>query len=241
MKLFLIFLIMLTEANLYASNRVRYIEVQNDQIVKVQVSLGIATIIQVPDRPSNIVVGDQGSFKIEYLDQAITIKPLRLGAKSNLYIYTDWKRYNIELISGPENVADYLVYLKTPSRKLIKSNPDKGVKVRWISLEKEIQNGSFTLKLKRLGKTTTNVYLVEFELRSYQKEKFKPEWIWLTQKTVTKPIQGLVLSSVDITPNLAASGLLSFKRSDLNQKLPITIEIRRKKTTSLNLTFKDWK
>jgi hypothetical protein len=45
-----------------ANQRVRRVAVQGDQIVTVKTSLGIATIIQVPDRPNSVVVGDQDSF-----------------------------------------------------------------------------------------------------------------------------------------------------------------------------------
>ena len=86
--------------------RVRKVPVSGDQIVTVKTAIGIATIIQVPDRPNSVVVGDQESFKVEYLDQAITIKPLHSGAKSNLYVYTDWKRYNVQLTTGSEAIAD---------------------------------------------------------------------------------------------------------------------------------------
>ena len=79
----------------HAGQRVRHVAVQGDEIITVRTSIGIATIIQVPDRPNSVVVGDQESFKVEYLDQAITIKPLSQGVKSNLYVYTDWKRYNV--------------------------------------------------------------------------------------------------------------------------------------------------
>lgn len=89
---------------LCADPRVRRVQVQGDRIVTIRTAIGIATIIQVPDSPNSVVVGDQSTFKVEYLDRAITIKPLTFGAKSNLYVYTDWKRYNVQLISGSEAV-----------------------------------------------------------------------------------------------------------------------------------------
>lgn len=83
------FAVTLLALNASASERVRRVPILGDQIVTVRTSIGIATIIQVPDRPNSVVVGDQDAFKVEYLDQAITIKPLSSRAKSNLYIYTD--------------------------------------------------------------------------------------------------------------------------------------------------------
>lgn len=145
-----------------ADARVRRVDVIGDQIVTVRTALGIATIIQVPDRPNSVVVGDQDSFKVEYLDQAITIKPLSGGAKSNLYVYTDWKRYNVQLISGSEIVADYVVYLETP-----KDNPkedtriEKGSSIVWTILKKSIKNDNLRLEINRLGRTKDGVLLVQ--------------------------------------------------------------------------------
>ena len=108
-----IFLFFISFETFAAPSRVKRVPVLPDQIVTVKTALGIATIIQVPDRPNSLVVGDNEAFKVEYLDQAITIKPLHGGAKSNLYIYTDYRRFNVQLITGVEAAADYVVYLDT--------------------------------------------------------------------------------------------------------------------------------
>ncbi|KAJ8134321.1 hypothetical protein OY671_012466, partial [Metschnikowia pulcherrima] len=71
----------------------------------------------VPAPPTSLVVGDSSAFKVEYLDQAITIKPSRANAKSNLYVYTDWRRFNVQLVTGGEGAADYVVYLEEPIPK----------------------------------------------------------------------------------------------------------------------------
>jgi len=132
--IFLIFFVFVS-FNAMSSQRVRKVEVNGDQIVTVRTSIGIATIIQVPDRPNSVVVGDQDSFKVEYLDQAITIKPLTSGAKSNLYVYTDWKRFNVELISGAQASADYVVYLTLPALKK-KADPP----IMWKSYRNSLKN-----------------------------------------------------------------------------------------------------
>ena len=58
-----------------ADAHVRRVAVQPDQIVTVRTAIGIATIIQVPDSPNSVVVGDQSAFKVEYLDRAIALTP----------------------------------------------------------------------------------------------------------------------------------------------------------------------
>jgi hypothetical protein len=215
-----------------AGERVRRVPVQGDQIVTVRTSLGIATIIQVPDRPNSVVCGDQDAFKVEYLDQAITIKPISSGAKSNLYIYTDWKRYNVELISGSETVADYVVYLDNPKRM---STPKKDSGIMWTSFKNLLRNDSLQLDVKRVGRTKDGILLIEFDVSSKKKEVFKPEWLWLTQNNVTKPIHNLFLSTLEVSPQRTLSGVMQLREIDLNTSEPMRLELRRIKLSYLTI------
>ncbi len=217
-----------------ANQRVRRVAVQGDQIVTVKTSLGIATIIQVPDRPNSVVVGDQDSFKVEYLDQAITIKPLSGGAKSNLYIYTDWRRFNVALISGSEAIADYVVYLDIPKEKpQTTSNKDSGIK--WTDLKNSLKSDTLSLSIKRVGRTKEGILLVEFLVSSTVKEVFKPEWLWLTQSGETRPIHNLFMSALEVTSLRPISGVLQMREIDLNVNDPVRVELRRKRTSYLTI------
>lgn len=209
--------------------RVRTVEVKKDQIVHVKTALGVATIIQVPDRPSSLVVGDQNAFKVEYLDQAITIKPLHGGARSNLYIYTDYRRFNVQLVTTSEPAADYVVYLASPIEK--PKTPTSG----WRSYRNILKNESLTLETKRLANALDGTLLIEFEVRSSIKEKFNPEWLWLTQNGKPKPIQGLALSAQDVSTGRPIKGVIQILRKDVSTDENLRIELRRKKTSYLTI------
>jgi len=209
--------------------RVRTVEVKKDQIVHVKTALGVATIIQVPDRPNSLVVGDQNAFKVEYLDQAITIKPLHGGARSNLYIYTDYRRFNVQLVTTSEATADYVVYLASPTEK--PKTPTSG----WRSYKNVLKNESLTLETKRLSNALDGTLLIEFEVRSSIKEKFNPEWLWLTQNGKPKPIQGLALSAQDVSGGRPIKGVIQILRKDVSTHENLRIELRRKKTSYLTI------
>lgn len=213
----------------FALARVRKVEVKQDQIVAVRTAIGIATIIQVPDRPNSVVVGDQSAFKVEYLDQAITIKPLHSGGKSNLYVYTDYRRYNVQLLTGPEAAADYVVYLQDPKQKVAKSG------LIWNSLNNRLKNDSLNFHVLRAAKSKNGILLIEFKLQSTKKEELRPEWIWLTQGGVSKPIHGLFLTGLDLRPNETVTGVMQILKSDVSESLPMRIELRRKKTSYLTI------
>lgn len=225
------FFLLLFSVPAFADGKVRKIALSVDQIATVRTALGIATIVQVPDRPNSVVVGDQDAFKVEYLDQAITIKPLRPGAKSNLYIYTEWRRFNVELVTGGEAAADYVVYLESPqSAKQEKS------RTRWMPFKNSLTNESLKLAIERVGKGPDGLLLVDFRIESKKKsEEFKPEWLWITQEGETRPIQNLVLSGLKIGSNSVVRGLIHVLLSDVDAGLPIRLELRRKRLSYLTL------
>src|SRR5690348_14383823 len=96
----LILIALIPAVALGEGHRVRKVYLKRDDIALVRTAVGIATLIQVPDRPTSVVLGDTNAFKVEYLENAITLKPLSRSAKSNLYIYTDARRFNVSLITS---------------------------------------------------------------------------------------------------------------------------------------------
>lgn len=227
----IIWLILLAPTLGLAGERVRHVECFKDQIVTVRTALGIATIIQVPDRPNSVVVGDQDKFKVEYLDQAITIKPLQSGAKSNLYVYTDYRRYNVQLVTGSEPVADYVVYLENQKTK----TKEKSSSLTWINYVRSMKNEELIFETKRLGRTSESVLLIESQIIALRKTELKPEWIWLVQNSTVRPIQNLFLSTTNLNTGEKAQGTIQIQWKDIDPTKPMRIELRRKKTSNLNL------
>jgi hypothetical protein len=211
------------------ASRVRTVEVDADQIVTIKTAIGVATIIQVPDRPTSLVAGDSEAFKIEYLDQAITVKPLRSNAKSNLYIYTDWKRFNVQLVTSQESAADYIVYLKSRSKKV----PTSDV-ISWRSVDLNSHGDDLNLRIKRIGSLKSEYVFIEFQL-SGKHGDVDPKWFWLTQKGKSRPVHRLALSSLSLNQDGHLDGLLQIRLKDISKSDGVAIEIRRKKTSTLNI------
>lgn len=221
-----------------ADSRISHIASKPDQIVAIRTALGFATIIQVPDRPNSVVVGDQDKFKVEYLEHAITIKPLQFGAKSNLYVYTDYRRYNVQLVTGPESVADYVVYLEHEKPK-VKSKQNS---LRWLNYVRLMKNEEFIFQTKRIAKTTEGILLIEFDVTALKRADFKPEWLWVTQDSKVRPIQNLFLSSLKIEVRKSSIGTMQILLKDLDPNRPLKIELRRKNTTAIALPKENqWK
>jgi len=219
-------------AEVMNGHQVRKLYLKRDDIALVRTAVGIATIIQVPDHPTSVVVGDLNAFKVEYLDAAITIKPLNASAKSNLYIYTEARRFNVSLVTVAQGAADFIVYLE-PERKVLAPQPKSQVE-RWRGFRTEKTNGSLKMKIRRLG-VVADYLAVEFSLSSDKEMKFGPDWIWITQGGKSVPIQGLNLSAVKIHPGKEVLGGLMVRREDLLNHGPLVIEVRSSVPISIKL------
>lgn len=230
MKTILAILVFLSSQIAIAQGRVRKVAVTNDQIVTVQTAIGIATLIQLPERPNSVVLGDQDSFKVEYLDKAITVKPLHSQARSNLYLYTDWKRYNVQLVTGTQNAADYVVYLDNKREEPVSASP-----LRWKSFRGKITSTPFTLETKRATSTNDGSVLLEFNVSAIADQQFRPEWIWITQSGRVRPINQLFLSHGNAARDRPIHGVLQLLERDFDRREPIRLEVRRARTHFLTI------
>ena len=232
----LVLILSLITGSIFADARVRRVSVVKDQIVTVKTALGVATIIQVPDKPNSVVVGDMNAFKVEYLDTAITIKPLTTHAKSNLYIYTDYRRFNVQLVSGSEAAADYVVYLENPKSKLTeKKAPEQKEGIHWLKYPRVMTLDGLTFRVNKIGQNSDGLLLIDFTIKGVSSEKIEPSWFWLTQGGVGHTIHGLILSALTVTPKNQVNGMIEVLRSDLSENEPMRIEMRRKKLAFLTI------
>jgi hypothetical protein len=199
--------------------RVRKLHLKRDEIAQVKTAVGIATLIQVPDRPTSVVLGDTNAFKVEYLENAITIKPLSHSSKSNLYIYTEGRRFNVSLVTLPIPSADYIVYLEP---EVTQVDPKRE---KWRDYRAEKRNHDLTVSVTRIGKSD-DFLMIAFQISALKSTTLKPDWIWVTQGGRTVAIQDLNLSGVNVTERNPISGFISIKVSDLKGVSPITFEMR---------------
>lgn len=221
-----------------AANPARRVIVKKDEVVTVKTALGIATIIQVPDQPTSVVLGDSAAFKVEYLDQAITIKPLHRNATSNLYIHTNYDRYSVKLVTGAQAVADYVVYLSPYSVPNPKTDQAANKTLRWktIGVSKKTSIGQITLL--RIAKTSSAI-LIEMEISPDKNRRLDPGVFWLKQGFENRPIQDLLLSSLDAKKSQPVIVTLIVRKADLKQNFPAVVEVKSGSTTTFTLT-KEW-
>lgn len=211
-----------------ASAHVRNVMAGADDILTIRAALGIATIIQVPETIQSAIIGDSSGFKVEYLDKAVTIKPLRWGVKTNLYLNTEKRRYNLRLVTLSQNIADYVVYVKHPEAK-----PTS----RWTPVARFAEGSGLKFTVARVGFSNQGFILLDAKLTTSSGESLtlKPEEFLIIQNGSSKVINGLFLSDLKLSKAKPVLVGISLARSDLVEKKPLTIEIRGKQKISLTL------
>ncbi|OYZ24196.1 MAG: hypothetical protein B7Y39_01875 [Bdellovibrio sp. 28-41-41] len=210
--------------------QVRKVTVNIDEILTVKAALGIATIIQLPDTIQSAIIGDQSGFKIEYLDRAVTIKPLRMGIKTNLYLVTDKRRYNVRLVTLSQGVADYIVY--------IKNSEQAATLTKWLKVGVSQQSGDLKLTIDRIGNSREGFILIDAKLSSETIKiiSIKPSEIEIIQDGKSKVINGLFLSDLKVVKGKAILIGISLTKSDLIPKRPLTVILKSQRTLSITLS-----
>lgn len=216
--------------------QIRKTQVKEDDILTVKTALGIATILQLPETIQSAIIGDQSGFKIEYLEKAVTIKPLRFGAKTNLYLVTGSRRFNVRLVSGSQEQADYVVYLKKPELP----KPE----TKWHKVARSAAQRSLKLSVVRIGFTPNGFILVDALLTTSQSKSMaiKPESVWVKQVGGSRVMNSLFMSDARVEKSKPLRLGISLAKSDLISGKPITIELSAEESVSLQLTEADlWK
>ena len=213
-----------------AHAQVRKVTVKSDDILTVKTALGIATIIQLPETIGSAIIGDQSGFKVEYLDRAVTIKPLRWGVKTNLYLVTEKRRYNIRLLTLQQSSADYIVYVKAP-------DPAQTT-TKWFNLGKSEEIDGTKLTIRKIGFSESGFILIDatLSLKSSKDLVLKPEAVWIKQGLDSKVINGLFLSTTKLSREKPILIGISLARSDLKSKKPVTVELQLEKKISVTLS-----
>ncbi|MBL7545110.1 MAG: TrbG/VirB9 family P-type conjugative transfer protein [Bdellovibrionaceae bacterium] len=201
---------------------IKTISPKNDEIILVKTSLAIATMIQFPDSTSVQlpIIGDQSAFRIETIDKGITIKPLRYGAKTNLYLFTDKKRYNFRLITEGQDQADYILYIKSSE------NTDS---LTWKVIEKSVSSKELKLTLHKVAATKDNKILLDLSLIALNLDtKVSPENIWIYQDKDSKLISSLFLSDKTTTVRKPIQIGIALSKNDLKEGKSLQLTLKMK-------------
>lgn len=207
---------------------VKEMKLKPTDIGVINTSVGYSTVIQLSQKPLNVVLGDQSAFRIEYINDSVTIKPLRAGAKSNIFIFTENDRFNLTVKSGPAGSVDYVIHLRR-----VFPVPQKVIKLN----RSQIING---LKFNFIKATEKDSELfLDFSISNLRKKSIylKPETFRFVADNFSRPIRSIYLDNQSINPGSTAFGTLLVPATNLNQ-VSVWFVLNDEKPMTFNLKNK---
>lgn len=90
---------------------VRKVKLDQNSVARIYVTPGRSTILSFPSRPSKVILGNQGVFAIEYVENDIAIAALSARSQSDLFVYLEGRRFAFDLVVSP-NLNDTIVLVR---------------------------------------------------------------------------------------------------------------------------------
>jgi hypothetical protein len=85
------------------------LHLSDDMVAPVRISLS-GTVLSFPVKPTKVILGNKGSFGIDYVENDLAITPLGAASRSHLFVYLYGRRFSFDLsVSGQDGSSVILV------------------------------------------------------------------------------------------------------------------------------------
>lgn len=78
---------------------VRTVKLDQTSVARVYVAPGRSTILSFPSKPAKVILGNQGVFAVEYVENDLAIAALSGHSHSDLFVYLEGRRFAFDLES----------------------------------------------------------------------------------------------------------------------------------------------
>ncbi len=92
-SIFVVFFFVKFDAN---AQEVKTVFLSDTQVAAIPVLMR-GTVLSLPTKPNKVILGNDGSFGIEYVENDLAISPLKTNARSNLFVYMLGRRFTFDL------------------------------------------------------------------------------------------------------------------------------------------------
>ena len=213
------------------------IQLSEAKVATVQTAMGYTTMLQFDGRPTSAVLGDQDAFKVEYIGNGLAIKPVVPGARTNLFVFTDYDRFNFRLVTGAAAEADYLIKVKREGYSSGVSlegapgaEPAEAKLIR-RNVRRRASCGGLSLFVDAVAwPESQSTYLVQFRAEAaksvlhVEELRFEPGDFEVLQDGRNLPIESLHLNRLTLTRAAReVAGTLVLRRASLSAQSPIRI------------------
>jgi hypothetical protein len=209
---------------------IRTVTADDGSIVLVNTALGYSTILEFESKPLSAVLGDSDSFKLEYVGNSITLKPLIAHAKSNLFVFTESDRFSCRIQTVPPVEVDYILRIHTRDRSYPIGGSVNAAKPVTVRIDRSFTYDGYTLTL--LSKTQDAdqhnphaITILDFELSSRERPyAFQSTSIGVKQGERYITSESLYLDALEIAPGQPpVRGKVAVFAQDFKPRTSITL------------------
>ncbi len=123
MKASIVFLIFVSLSAFGAKARTVYLS--ETDMASVRMVPGRSTILSFPIKPNKVILGNQGMFAVEYVENDLAIAALRGEARGNLFVYMEGRRFAFDL-STVSAGGDEIILVRDVVEKPVRGTHGKG-------------------------------------------------------------------------------------------------------------------
>lgn len=203
---------------------IRTVSVSESDVASVRVSVGYSTLLQFDSRPTQAIIGDQDAFKVEYVGNALAIKPLTNSARTNLFVATQTERFNFRISSGQGFEPDYVVRVR---RKALESISAVVPSLKAIRLNRVKEERGMRVTLESVAKLSNGAgVILSFQVRSKDKVRtFEPGGFEVIQAGRSLPIENIYLDRLVLGPGETLRGMMVVRGSNIKTKQRLAIRV----------------
>ena len=88
-------------------------------VATIHVHLG-GSVLSFAAKPSKVIIGREGQFDVQYVENDVAIVSLSSAARANMYVYVLGRRYSFNLVTASGGGGDRIILVRDPSEERVK-------------------------------------------------------------------------------------------------------------------------
>ncbi len=107
------------------ATKARTVYLSEIDMASVRIVPGRSTILSFPIKPNKVILGNQGMFAVEYVENDLAIAALRGEARGNLFVYMEGRRFAFDLATASGS-GDEIILVRDFVEKPVRGKDGKG-------------------------------------------------------------------------------------------------------------------
>jgi|JI10StandDraft_1071094.scaffolds.fasta_scaffold528442_2 hypothetical protein len=105
--------------------KARTVYLSETDMASIRVVPGRSTILSFPIKPNKVILGNQGMFAVEYVENDLALAALRGEARGNLFVYMEGRRFAFDL-STVSSSGDEIILVRDVVEMPVRGKNGKG-------------------------------------------------------------------------------------------------------------------